>query len=159
MVKGLNSITRTMHHIRRIHFVDIGDAGMCGATEVPLDLDYKVPGPGPRASTVTERLEKFSARILINHQAENADGTDVLMVSSAIGRASPEVASTPERRIPVMPCVEILTELMCYRHGVVIVGTHSKTTTTSLIALVFTAGDLDSIFIIDDRLNAVGTNA
>lgn len=140
MVKEPNGVTRTMRRIRRIHFVGIGGAGMCGIAEVLLNLGYEVSGSDLKASAVTERLEKFGAQIFIGHQAENADGADVLVVSSAINRANPEVASALERRIPVVPRAEMLAELMRYRHGIAVAGTHGKTTTTSLIASVFAAG-------------------
>lgn len=159
MVKEPNGVTRTMRRIRRIHFVGIGGAGMCGIAEVLLNLGYEVSGSDLKASAVTERLEKFGAQIFIGHQAENADGADVLVVSSAINRANPEVASALERRIPVVPRAEMLAELMRYRHGIAVAGTHGKTTTTSLIASVFAAGGLDPTFVIGGRLNAAGTNA
>ena len=148
-----------MRRIRRIHFVGIGGAGMCGIAEVLLNLGYQVSGSDLKASAVTERLEKFGARIFIGHHAENTESADVLVVSSAINTANPEVATALERRIPVVPRAEMLAELMRYRHGVAVAGTHGKTTTTSLLASVFAAGGLDPTFVIGGRLNAAGTNA
>nr|WP_298114817.1 UDP-N-acetylmuramate--L-alanine ligase [uncultured Pseudomonas sp.] len=148
-----------MRRIRRIHFVGIGGAGMCGIAEVLLNLGYQVSGSDLKGSAVTERLEKFGARIFIGHSAENAESADVLVVSSAINPANPEVATALERRIPVVPRAEMLAELMRYRHGVAVAGTHGKTTTTSLLASVFAAGGLDPTFVIGGRLNAAGTNA
>jgi UDP-N-acetylmuramate--alanine ligase len=148
-----------MRRIRRIHFVGIGGAGMCGIAEVLLNLGYQVSGSDLKGSAVTERLEKFGAQIFIGHRAENAASADVLVVSSAINTANPEVAIALERRIPVVPRAEMLAELMRYRHGVAVAGTHGKTTTTSLLASVFAAGGLDPTFVIGGRLNAAGTNA
>lgn len=159
MVKEPTGVTRTMRRIRRIHFVGIGGVGMCGIAEVLLNLGYEVSGSDLKASVVTDRLEKFGARIFIGHRAENADGTDVLVVSSAVNTANPEVAAALERRVPVVPRAEMLAELMRYRHGIAVAGTHGKTTTTSLIASVFAAGGLDPTFVIGGRLNAAGTNA
>lgn len=150
---------RRMRRIRRIHFVGIGGAGMCGIAEVLLNLGYEVSGSDLKASAVTERLESFGAQIFIGHSAENVEQADVLVVSSAINTANPEVAAALDRRIPVVPRAEMLAELMRYRHGVAVAGTHGKTTTTSLLASVFAAGGLDPTFVIGGRLNAAGTNA
>ncbi|MFP6849118.1 MAG: UDP-N-acetylmuramate--L-alanine ligase [Pseudomonas sp.] len=148
-----------MRRIRRIHFVGIGGAGMCGIAEVLLNLGYEVSGSDLKTSAVTERLESFGAQIFIGHRAENAELADVLVVSSAINTSNPEVATALERRIPVVPRAEMLAELMRYRHGIAVAGTHGKTTTTSLLASVFAAGGLDPTFVIGGRLNAAGTNA
>lgn len=148
-----------MGRIRRIHFVGIGGVGMCGIAEVLLNLGYEVSGSDLKASPVTERLESFGAEIFVGHRAENAAIADVLVVSSAINPANPEVATALERRIPVVPRAEMLAELMRYRHGVAVAGTHGKTTTTSLLASVFAAGGLDPTFVIGGRLTAAGTNA
>jgi UDP-N-acetylmuramate--alanine ligase len=150
---------RRMRRIRRIHFVGIGGAGMCGIAEVLLNLGYEVSGSDLKVSAVTERLESFGAQIFIGHHAENAEQADVLVVSSAINTSNPEVATALERRIPVVPRAEMLAELMRYRHGIAVAGTHGKTTTTSLLASVFAAGGLDPTFVIGGRLNAAGTNA
>lgn len=150
---------RRMRRIRRIHFVGIGGAGMCGIAEVLLNLGYEVSGSDLKTSAVTERLESFGAQIFIGHRAENAELADVLVVSSAINTSNPEVATALERRIPVVPRAEMLAELMRYRHGIAVAGTHGKTTTTSLLASVFAAGGLDPTFVIGGRLNAAGTNA
>ncbi|WP_178090677.1 UDP-N-acetylmuramate--L-alanine ligase [Pseudomonas sp. SJZ079] len=148
-----------MRRIRRIHFVGIGGAGMCGIAEVLLNLGYQVSGSDLKGSAVTERLQRFGAEIFIGHRAENAENADVLVVSSAVNTSNPEVASALERRIPVVPRAEMLAELMRYRHGIAVAGTHGKTTTTSLLASVFAAGGLDPTFVIGGRLNAAGTNA
>ncbi len=150
---------RRMRRIRRIHFVGIGGAGMCGIAEVLMNLGYEVSGSDLKRSAVTDRLESFGAEIFIGHSAENAEQADVLVVSSAVNTSNPEVATALERRIPVVPRAEMLAELMRYRHGIAVAGTHGKTTTTSLLASVFAAGGLDPTFVIGGRLNAAGTNA
>ena len=148
-----------MRRIRHIHFVGIGGVGMCGIAEVLLNLGYQVSGSDLKASPVTERLQRFGATLHIGHAASNASGADVLVVSSAVNPSNPEVAYALERRIPVVPRAEMLAELMRYRHGIAVAGTHGKTTTTSLIASVFAAAKLDPTFVIGGRLNAAGTNA
>lgn len=150
---------RRMRRIRRVHFVGIGGAGMCGIAEVLLNLGYEVSGSDLRASAVTERLQSFGAEIFLGHQAGNVAGADVLVVSSAVNTSNPEVALALEQRIPVVPRAEMLAELMRYRHGIAVAGTHGKTTTTSLLASVFAAAGLDPTFVIGGRLNAAGTNA
>ncbi|MGS0941817.1 UDP-N-acetylmuramate--L-alanine ligase [Pseudomonas luteola] len=162
MVKSQSAIqaeVRRMRSIRRIHFVGIGGVGMCGIAEVLLNLGYEVSGSDLRASPVTERLQQFGAKIYIGHSAENLERVDVLVVSSAINKSNPEVAAALENRIPVVPRAEMLAELMRYRHGIAVAGTHGKTTTTSLIASVLAAEGLDPTFVIGGRLNAAGTNA
>ena len=148
-----------MRRIRRIHFVGIGGVGMCGIAEVLLNLGYEVSGSDLKESASTERLQSFGAQIFIGHRAGNVAGADVLVVSSAINSANPEVALALEQRIPVVPRAEMLAELMRYRHGIAVAGTHGKTTTTSLLASVFAAGGLDPTFVIGGRLTAAGTNA
>ena len=106
-----------MRRIRRIHFVGIGGAGMCGIAEVLLNLGYEVSGSDLKRSAVTDRLESFGARVDIGHRPENLQNADVLVVSSAINPSNPEVAAAMEQRIPVVPRAEMLAELMRYRHG------------------------------------------
>ena len=142
---------RRMRRIRRIHFVGIGGVGMCGIAEVLLNLGYEVSGSDLKVSASTERLQSFGAQIFIGHQAGNVAGADVLVVSSAINASNPEVALALEQRIPVVPRAEMLAELMRYRHGIAVAGTHGKTTTTSLLASVFAAGGLDPTFVIGGR--------
>jgi UDP-N-acetylmuramate--alanine ligase len=148
-----------MRRIRRIHFVGIGGVGMCGIAEVLLNLGYEVSGSDLKRSSVTQRLESFGARVDIGHRAENVQEADVLVVSSAINTSNPEVSAAFERRIPVVPRAEMLAELMRYRHGIAVAGTHGKTTTTSLIASVLAAEGLSPTFVIGGRLTSAGTNA
>lgn len=150
---------RRMRRIRRIHFVGIGGTGMCGIAEVLRNLGYEVSGSDLKPSAVTERLQSLGIQVAFGHHAENVEHSDVLVVSSAINTSNPEVARGLERRIPVVPRAEMLAELMRYRHGIAVAGTHGKTTTTSLLASVFAAAGLDPTFVIGGRLNAAGSNA
>lgn len=148
-----------MRRIRRIHFVGIGGAGMCGIAEVLMNLGYQVSGSDLKRSAVTQRLESFGARIDIGHRAENLAEADVLVVSSAINPSNPEVAAAIDKRIPVVPRAEMLAELMRYRHGIAVAGTHGKTTTTSLMASILAAEGLSPTFVIGGKLTSAGTNA
>lgn len=148
-----------MRRIQRIHFVGIGGSGMCGIAEVLLNLGYDVSGSDLKRSAVTARLEKFGARVEIGHRPENIADADVLVVSSAINPLNPEVAAAMQQRIPVVPRAQMLAELMRYRHGIAVAGTHGKTTTTSLVASVLAAEGLSPTFVIGGRLTSAGTNA
>src|SRR5690554_3623785 len=150
---------RRMRRIRRIHFVGIGGVGMCGIAEVLLNLGYEVSGSDLKESPSTQRLQSFGASIFIGHQAGNVTGADVLVVSSAVNASNPEVALALEQRIPVIPRAEMLAELMRYRHGIAIAGTHGKTTTTSLVASILAEAGLDPTFVIGGLLNSAGANA
>ncbi len=148
-----------MGRIRRIHFVGIGGVGMCGIAEVLLNQGYQISGSDLHASASTARLIALGASVSIGHDASLVVDCDVLVVSSAIDTANPEVAAARQRRIPVVRRAEMLGELMRYRHGIAIAGTHGKTTTTSLITAIFEAADLDPTFVIGGQLNSAGTNA
>ncbi len=148
-----------MRRIRRIHFVGIGGAGMCGIAEVLLNQGYRVSGSDLRASAATERLAGLGAEIRIGHDAGAVADCDVVVVSSAVSAANPEVAAAHERRVPVVRRAEMLGELMRYRHGIAIAGTHGKTTTTSLVTSIFQAAELDPTFVIGGLLNSTGSNA
>ena len=148
-----------MRRIRRIHFVGIGGAGMCGIAEVLLNQGYAVSGSDIQASPVTERLMNMGAEIFIYHIAENVQGADVIVKSSAISEENPELLAAHQLRIPVVRRAEMLGELMRYRHGIAVAGTHGKTTTTSLIASVFCEADLDPTFVIGGLLNSAASNA
>lgn len=148
-----------MGRIRCVHFVGIGGTGMCGIAEVLLNQGYAVSGSDLKASAVTDRLTRMGAKVLIGHQADNISGVDVVVVSSAVTRDNPEVVAAHEQRIPVVPRAEMLGELMRYRHGIAVAGTHGKTTTTSLITSVFRSAGLDPTFVIGGLLNSTGSNA
>jgi UDP-N-acetylmuramate--alanine ligase len=148
-----------MRRIRRIHFIGIGGAGMSGIAEVLLNQGYEISGSDIRASNVTERLASKGARIFIGHADTNVVGTDVVVNSSAVREDNPEMIGARERRIPIVRRAEMLGELMRYRHGIAVAGTHGKTTTTSLMASVLAAAKQDPTFIIGGLVNSTGSNA
>lgn len=148
-----------MRRIKRIHFIGIGGAGMSGIAEVLLNQGYEVSGSDLRESTVTLRLEKKGAKIFIGHSEDNVVDADVVVNSSAVDEHNPEMVGAREQRIPIVRRAEMLGELMRYRHGIAVAGTHGKTTTTSLMASVLAAGDRDPTFVIGGLLNSAGANA
>ncbi len=132
---------------------------MCGIAEVLLNQGYEISGSDLHGTPVTERLATLGAIIQLGHDAAHVSGTDVLVTSSAIDPANPELVAANERRIPVVRRAEMLGELMRYRHGIAVAGTHGKTTTTSLIASVFREAALDPTFVIGGLLNSAASNA
>lgn len=148
-----------MRRIRRVHFVGIGGAGMSGIAEVLINQGYEVSGSDIKASSVTKRLIDMGAKVFIGHSETNTLGVDVVVSSSAVHADNPEIMSARERRIPVVPRAEMLGELMRYRYGIAVAGTHGKTTTTSLMASVLAAAKEDPTFIIGGLVNSTGTNA
>lgn len=148
-----------MRRIRRIHFIGIGGSGMCGIAEVLRNQGYEVTGSDLQRSEATERLERLGAGVVIGQQAANVRGADVVVVSSAIRQDNPELMAATEQRIPVVARAEMLGELMRYRHGIAVAGTHGKTTTTSLITAIFAAAGKDPTFVIGGLLNSAGANA
>jgi UDP-N-acetylmuramate--alanine ligase len=148
-----------MRRIDTIHFVGIGGVGMGGIAEVLLNLGYRVQGSDLKVNSVIERLRALGARIEIGHRAENAENADVVVVSTAVARANPEIEAALARRIPVVARAEMLGELMRFRESIAVAGTHGKTTTTSLIASVLAEGGEDPTFVIGGMLNSTGSNA
>ena len=145
---------------RRIHFVGIGGIGMSGIAELLANLGYAVSGSDARRSDVTARLEQaFGVAIFEGHQASHVGDADVVVVSSAVRPSNAEVVAARERGIPVIPRAEMLAELMRLRFSIAIAGSHGKTSTTSMIALVLERGGLDPTAVIGGRLSAFGSNA
>lgn len=148
-----------MRRIRRIHFIGIGGAGMCGIAEVLNNQGYRISGSDIADNHSVARLRELGVEIHIGHRAEQVSGADVVVVSSAIGEDNPELLAAREARIPTVPRAEMLAELMRYRHGIAIAGTHGKTTTTSLLATILARGGKAPTFIVGGRVNSAGTNA
>ncbi|SEO74658.1 UDP-N-acetylmuramate--L-alanine ligase [Aquisalimonas asiatica] len=149
----------TMGRVRQIHFVGVGGAGMSGIAEVLCNLGYAVTGSDLRENPVTRRLGSLGVQVTIGHAEANVAGADAVVVSSAVGADNPELQAARARRIPVVPRAEMLAELMRFRYGVAVAGTHGKTTTTSLVASVLAEGGLDPTFVIGGRLTSAGANA
>jgi UDP-N-acetylmuramate--alanine ligase len=148
-----------MRRIQLIHLVGIGGSGMGGIAEVLVNLGYDVQGSDLKANPVTQRLKRLGAKIFIGHAAQNLGKADVVVVSSAVSRANPEVAAALANRVPVVPRAQMLGELMRFRYSVAVAGTHGKTTTTSLVASVLAEGGLDPTFVIGGRLKSTDSNA
>lgn len=159
MVNSVNFQPPEMRRIRRIHFVGIGGSGMCGIAEVLLNQGYEISGSDISANASVKRLTNAGAIVFIGHSETNIDGADVVVKSSAVTVENPEIASARERGIPVVRRAEMLAELMRYRHGIAIAGTHGKTTTTSLITAILAEAGRDPTFVVGGRVNSVGTNA
>jgi UDP-N-acetylmuramate--alanine ligase len=147
------------HKVKRIHFVGIGGSGMSGIAEVFASLGYTVSGSDLSESPAVRRLRQMGIRIQIGHAAGNVEDADAVVVSSAVKADNPELARAREARIPVVPRAMMLAELMRFKQGIAIAGTHGKTTTTSLVAAVLGEAGLDPTCVIGGRLNSIGTNA
>jgi UDP-N-acetylmuramate--alanine ligase len=143
----------------RVHFIGIGGAGMSGIAEVMATLGYQVSGSDLGDSAVTRRLAKLGALVHRGHRADHVNNADVVVVSSAIRKDNPELVAAVAQRIPVVPRAEMLAELMRFKRGIAIAGTHGKTTTTSLTASVLWEGGLDPTFVIGGQLLSAGANA
>ncbi|HEX4895279.1 MAG TPA: UDP-N-acetylmuramate--L-alanine ligase [Solimonas sp.] len=150
---------RPMRRVRRIHMLGIGGSGMAGIAEVLLNLGYEVSGTDLKASAATERLMGLGAKIHFGHRAENAHGVDAVVVSTAVKADNPELVYAHEHRVPVVRRAEMLAELMRFRYGIALAGTHGKTTTTSLVASVLGEGGLDPTYVIGGKLKSAGANA
>jgi UDP-N-acetylmuramate--alanine ligase len=148
-----------MAKIGRIHFVGIGGAGMSGIAEVLANLGYLVSGSDLRESIALQRLRGLGVDVSLGHAAEKVVGADVVVVSSAVSADNPEWKEAQRLRIPVISRAEMLAELMRFRFGIAVAGTHGKTTTTSLIASILAEAGLDPTFVIGGRLNSVGSHA
>lgn len=145
--------------VNNIHMVGIGGSGMNGIAEVLINMGFTITGSDLSASAAVRRLEKLGATVYIGHGAGNVGEADVLIKSTAIPDTNPELIEARERGIPVIPRAEMLAELMRLRTGIAVAGTHGKTTTTSLLATIFTEAGLDPTVIIGGKLNTYGANA
>ena len=149
----------SMGRMRRLHFVGIGGAGMNGIAQVMLNLGYQVSGSDLKQNAATMRLAEQGAKVFIGHDGSQVLEVDAVVISSAVNEENPEVKAARERRIPVVPRAEMLAEIMRFRYGVAVAGTHGKTTTTSLIASLLIEGGLDPTYVIGGRLNSRGSYA
>ncbi|WP_373288416.1 UDP-N-acetylmuramate--L-alanine ligase [Legionella impletisoli] len=148
-----------MGRVEHIHFVGIGGAGMCGIAEVLHNEGYCISGSDLSDSRSVQRLKSLGITVHVGHRLENIHGADVVVRSTAIEDSNPEVIAAREQMIPVIPRAMMLAELMRFRHGIAIAGTHGKTTTTSLVSSLLAEGGLDPSFVIGGKLNSCGSNA
>lgn len=152
-------IQERLTNMQKIHFVGVGGTGMSGIAEVMSNLGCEVSGSDIKDSPVTERLRKAGVTVYIGHKQNNVADVDVVVTSTAVNKSNVEVQYAYDNRIPVIPRAEMLAELMRFRFGIAVAGTHGKTTTTSLVASILAADKLDPTFVIGGRLNSAGTNA
>ena len=148
-----------LRRLRHVHLVGIGGTGMAGIAEVLLTQGYTVSGSDIKTSALTERLAGLGATIYGDHQPENIQSAQAIVVSTAVNEDNPEVIAAQAKRLPIVPRAEMLAELMRFHFGIAVAGTHGKTTTTSLVASLLAAGDLDPTFVIGGLLNSAGSNA
>ncbi|KPD03235.1 UDP-N-acetylmuramate:alanine ligase [Moellerella wisconsensis ATCC 35017] len=148
-----------MRRVRHIHFVGIGGAGMGGIAEVLANEGYEISGSDLAPNAVTQQLSALGATIYFNHRPENVENASVVVVSTAISAENPEIIAANELRIPVIRRAEMLAELMRYRHGIAVAGTHGKTTTTAMISSIYAQAGLDPTFVNGGLVKAAGTHA
>jgi len=141
---------------KHIHFVGVGGIGMSGIAELLVNLGYSVSGSDLKDSRVIKRLADLGIKVFNGHRAENIEGADVVVYSSAVSSGNPEIMEARERGVPVIPRAEMLAELMRLKYGIAVAGAHGKTTTTSMIASILTAGGLDPTVVIGGRLDIWG---
>lgn len=158
-LEKIRTMVPEMRRVKRIHFIGIGGAGMCGIAEVLLNEGYDISGSDLTTSLVTERLAAKGAAIHIGHDKKTIKGASVVVVSSAIKADNPELVSAQELRVPVVQRAQMLAELMRYRHGIAVAGTHGKTTTTALTTLIYQEAGLDPTFVNGGLVKSAGTNA
>lgn len=158
-ILGRRVVEAMGERVRHIYFVGIGGSGMNGIAQVMINLGYRVSGSDLSDNAAVQQLRSMGATIFQGHAAEQIDGCDAVVVSSAIRDDNPEVVAAHEQRVPVVPRAEMLAELMRFRYGIAVAGTHGKTTTTSLTASLLAEGGLDPTFVIGGKLNSAGANA
>lgn len=155
----LRTMIPEMKRVRHIHFVGIGGAGMGGIAEVLVNEGYEISGSDIAENAVTQHLATLGAKITIGHKAENVTGASVVVISSAISEDNIEVVTAIEARIPVIQRAQMLAELMRFRYGIAIAGTHGKTTTTAMVTAIYAEAKLDPTFVNGGLVKAAGTHA
>ncbi|WP_176488823.1 UDP-N-acetylmuramate--L-alanine ligase [Candidatus Regiella insecticola] len=155
----LRTVVPEMRRVKHIHFVGIGGAGMGGIAEVLANEGYQISGSDLTSNPVTAQLSQLNVEIYFNHQAENVQGASVVVVSSAIPENNVEIVAARAARIPVIRRAEMLAELMRYRHGIAVAGTHGKTTTTAMVASIYADAGLDPTFVNGGLVKAAGVHA
>lgn len=158
MTNNLFDLPR-MRRVKRVHFVGIGGVGMCGIAEVLLNEGYQVTGSDLTQSAITKRLRSLGALIFLKHDSSNVENADVVVQSSAVDEDNPEIVKAKESNIPIIPRAEMLAELMRFKYGIAIAGTHGKTTTTSLVSSVLAEAGLDPSYVIGGKLKSTGSTA
>ncbi|RUR10729.1 UDP-N-acetylmuramate--L-alanine ligase [Legionella septentrionalis] len=154
-----NFLSPRMGRVEHIHFVGIGGSGMCGIAEVLHNEGYRITGSDLGETRSVQHLRSLGIPIHIGHRTENISGADVVVRSTAVADHNPEIIAAREQMIPVIPRAMMLAELMRFRQGIAIAGTHGKTTTTSLVSSLLAEGGLDPSFVIGGKLNSCGSNA
>ncbi|ASI88994.1 MULTISPECIES: UDP-N-acetylmuramate--L-alanine ligase [Vibrio] len=155
----IRALIPEMRRVKCIHFVGIGGAGMSGIAEVLLNEGYQITGSDLAENAVTERLTQKGATVYIGHQASNIENASVVVVSTAIDPENQELVAAKELRIPVVRRAEMLAELMRFRHGIAVAGTHGKTTTTALVTQIYSEAGMDPTFVNGGLVKSAGTNA
>ncbi|QTG87643.1 UDP-N-acetylmuramate--L-alanine ligase [Vibrio furnissii] len=155
----IRAVVPEMRRVKCIHFIGIGGAGMSGIAEVLLNEGYQITGSDIASNAVIERLTEKGATVYIGHSASNVAQASVVVVSTAINEENPEIKAAREKRIPVVRRAEMLAELMRFRHGIAVAGTHGKTTTTALVTQIYSEAGLDPTFVNGGLVKSAGTNA
>jgi UDP-N-acetylmuramate--alanine ligase len=153
------AVTKLPTEMGPIHFVGIGGIGMSGIAEVLIEAGYTVQGSDLKRSKITDRLEEKGATVFEGQRAENLEGAEVIVISSAIKKGNPELDEARRMGLPVVRRAEMLAELMRLRSNVAVAGTHGKTTTTTMVAALLDAGGIDPTVINGGIIHAYGSNA
>lgn len=151
--------TLPMHRVNNVFFIGIGGVGMSGIAEVMLNLGFNIYGSDQSSNIATQRLQALGAKIYSEHDSSQVVDMDVVIISSAIADNNVELKAAVEKRIPIVRRAEMLAELMRFKQGIAVAGTHGKTTTTSLVAEVMAQGGLDPTFIVGGRVNSIDSHS